>query len=236
MNLILLEDDDFVERERRVVLRGRRFRHVVEVHRAAIGRELNVGHLGGRMGHGTVSRLAGNEIEMEVALYRDPPPALPITLVVALPRPKVLARLLSAVTAMGVKRIAFVNSWRVEKSYWKSPRLAPERLRDALLLGLEQGCDTVVPDISFERFLKPFCDERLPAIARGTLPIVAHPEARRACPRGINGSVTIAIGPEGGFIAEEIALFEAAGFEPVTLGERILTVEAAVPALLGRIS
>ena len=47
--------------------------------------------------------------------------------------------------------------------------------------------------------------------------------------------VTLAIGPEGGFIEYELDLLVAHGFEPVTLGPRPLRVEHAVPALLGRI-
>ncbi len=39
--------------------------------------------------------------------------------------------------------------------------------------------------------------------------------------------VAIFIGPEGGFTEEEIALAEAAGFTPVTLGHRILRTETA---------
>jgi RsmE family RNA methyltransferase len=47
--------------------------------------------------------------------------------------------------------------------------------------------------------------------------------------------VTLAIGPEGGFIPYEIDMLKAAGFEDVSFGERILRVEHAVAALVGRI-
>jgi RsmE family RNA methyltransferase len=43
------------------------------------------------------------------------------------------------------------------------------------------------------------------------------------------------IGPEGGFTEYELSLCLAQGFEPVTLGPRILRTEQAVPALLGRL-
>jgi RsmE family RNA methyltransferase len=47
--------------------------------------------------------------------------------------------------------------------------------------------------------------------------------------------VTLAIGPEGGFIGEEIGAFERAGFLPVSMGERVLRVETAVAALIARV-
>src|SRR5262249_8140597 len=102
MNLILLFDDDFID-ARRVRLVGRRHAYVRGVHRAALGDVLRVGRLTGRSGSGVISTLGAGELEMEVALERDPPAALPLTLILALPRPKVLRRVLQGVVSMGVK-------------------------------------------------------------------------------------------------------------------------------------
>jgi RsmE family RNA methyltransferase len=174
-------------------------------------------------------RLDGEAMEMAVALDRDPPPPLAVALVLALPRPKVLNRVVAGAASMGIKRIFLVNAWRVEKSYWSSPRLDAENLRLQTILGLEQARDTVLPQVTLHRFFRRFVEEELPPIAAGTRALVAHPGARAACPRGVREPVTLAIGPEGGFIDEEIASLERAGFEAVTLGERILRVETAVP-------
>src|SRR5947207_78654 len=144
MNLILLFDADFTAADH-VQLTGRRLEHVRAVHRAAAGDELAVGVAGGRVGRGRVVRIDGEAVEMEVTLDRDPPPPLPLTLFLALPRPKVLNRVIAAVASLGVKRIILINAWRVEKSYWKSPRL--NHLRQQAILGLEQARDTVIPEI-----------------------------------------------------------------------------------------
>lgn len=45
-------------------------------------------------------------------------------------------------------------------------------------------------------------------------------------------SVGIFIGPEGGFSEEEVKLAEEAGFEPITLGRRILRTETAAMVVL----
>ena len=66
--------------------------------------------------------------------------------------------------------------------------------------------------------------------------LVAHPDAATECPRRVGRPVTLAVGPEGGFSDFEIETFEKQGFEAVHLGERILRVEAAVPALLSRLA
>jgi len=232
MNLILLFDTDFVS-PARVRLAGRRLRHVLDVHRAAAGDELTVGVAGGGVGRGRVVRLDGEALEMEVTLDRQPPPPLPLTLVLALPRPKVLNRVVAGVASLGVKRVFLVNAWRVEKSYWGSPRLL--HLRDQAILGLEQAKDTMLPQIETRRLFRPFVEDELPAIARGTRALVAHPVASATSPRAIAEPVTLAIGPEGGFIAEEIASLERIGFEPVSIGPRVLRVETAVAAIIGRL-
>jgi RsmE family RNA methyltransferase len=234
VNLILLFAEDFLD-EQRVLLTGRRLEHVTHVHRAAVGDALIVGVAGGRIGRGEITRLDKDALEMRVTLTADAPPPLPLTLVLALPRPKVLNRVIAGATSLGVKRIYLINAWRVEKSYWKSPRLFEENLRAQRILGLEQARDTTLPAIELRRFFRPFVEDELPSIARDSLALVAHPIAASECPRNVAQPVTLAIGPEGGFIEEEIASLQRVGFTPVALGPRILRVETAVAALLGRL-
>jgi 16S rRNA (uracil1498-N3)-methyltransferase len=235
MNLVLLFEDDFVA-PGRARLTGRRLRHVESVHRAAVGDDLVVGLAGGRMGRGHIVGMGAEAMEMEVALDVDPPPPLPIALVIALPRPKVLNRVVAAATSMGIKRICLINAWRVEKSYWSSPRLSEENLRLQSILGLEQARDTMLPSITLHRFFRRFVEEELPPLAAGTRAFVAHPPAPTPCPRDVSEPVTLAIGPEGGFIAEEIASLERIGFATVSLGARVLRVETAVPWAIGVLS
>ena len=234
MNLLLLEEADFIAADR-VVLRDRRLVHMQEVHRAAVGDSLRVGRVGGLMGTARLLRLEAGEAELQVAFEQPPPAKLPLTLLLALPRPKMLRRVLQTVAAMGVPKVVLVNSYRVEKSFWQTPFLEPAAIREQLILGLEQARDTVLPEIVIEKRFKPFVEDRLPAMTEGTLGLIGHPGDYPACPRGLDAPVTLAIGPEGGWIPYEVDLLVKAGLQPVQLGARILRVETAVTALLARL-
>ncbi|MGE6663257.1 16S rRNA (uracil(1498)-N(3))-methyltransferase [Pseudomonas sp. NPDC077408] len=234
MNLLLLEAADFVAADR-VVLRGRRLTHLHEVHRAEAGECLRVGLLGGQMGQGQLLRLDATEAELKIELQQTPPAKLPVTLLLALPRPKMLRRVLQTVASMGVPKLVLLNSYRVEKSFWQTPFLEPQAIREQLLLGLEQARDTVLPEVIIEKRFKPFVEDRLPQLVAGTRGLVGHPGDYPACPRALSEPVTLAIGPEGGWIPYEVEKLTEAGLQPVQLGDRILRVETAVSVLLARL-
>ncbi|OGW33397.1 MAG: 16S rRNA (uracil(1498)-N(3))-methyltransferase [Nitrospirae bacterium GWC2_42_7] len=235
MNLLLLFKDDFINDAGRVRLEGRRFRHVLDVHRPSAGDELRVGLAGGLVGTGRITSIKETSLEMDVNLLNAPPAALPLTLILALPRPKVLRRILLSVTAMGVKHIILINSFRVEKSFWQSPVLQPENIQKQLILGLEQARDTILPEVLLKPFFKPFAEDEIPSLIKDTLPLIADPGANEPCPRDVRQPVTLAIGPEGGFIQYEIDKLISLGFNAIHLGDRILNIETVVPSLISRI-
>ena len=239
MNLLLLESEDSIETgsegQRCTIVRGRRLSHVQEVHKAEVGDTLRVGELNGLMGEARIVRLDRDELELEYSVTQEPPVALPVTVLLALPRPKMLKRTFQTLAAMGVKRIVLMNTFRVEKSFWQSPWLKPEAIREQLILGLEQGRDTVLPEVILEKRFKPFVEDRLPEMSEGMRKLVAHPVGGEECPRAIDEETVLAIGPEGGFIPYEVERLVEYGFECVHLGPRILRVETAVPVLLSRL-
>jgi len=234
MNLVLLFQNDFIGDTGRVRLKGRRFTHIRDVLKSRVGDRLCVGIAGGNIGNGLITLLDDDVLEMEVTAECAPPQALPVTLILALPRPKVLRRVILSVVTMGVKRIVLINAYRVEKSYWKSPFLEKVEMDKKIILGLEQARDTGLPEIMMRPLFKPFIEDELPGIIYGSLSLIAHPGAAEACPRENKKPVTLAVGPEGGFIPYEIEKLILCGFTPVHLGCRILPIETAIPALLSR--
>lgn len=235
MNLILLFEEDFDSSGQRVSLSGRRLEHISGIHKAKPGDELTVGLLNGKIGTGRINTIDESSLTMSVDLHIEAPQPLPLTLILAMPRPKMLKRILQSVTAMGVKQIYLINAFKVEKSFWESPALEAEALRQQMILGLEQAKDTILPEIHIRKLFKPFVEDELPQIAKETLALVAHPISSESCPRGLEKTVTLAVGPEGGFIPYEVQKLEEAGFSAVHIGERILRVETAVPALIARL-
>lgn len=235
MNLILLSPDDLISSQSARISDARRLTHIKNIHGAALGDQFKVGLLNGHLGSGTITAISDKEVVLELDLQQAPPPALDLTLVLALPRPKMLRRILQTLSTLGAKKIHLINSYRVEKSYWQTPFLEPASIHDQLILGLEQGCDTTVPEVHLHKRFKPFVEDELPALIANTRALVAHPYTTTACPSQIDYALSLAVGPEGGFIPYEIELLATCGFEAVHLGERIMRVETAVPYLLGRL-
>ncbi len=235
MNVVLLDPSE-VDLEGCATLGGRRAEHVAKVLGKAPGETLTVGQRGGLLGTAEVVASTRQTLELRsIALTRDPPPKRARTLVLALPRPPVFRRLLQHVTALGVQRIVLLHTRRVEKSYWMSPALEPEAIEAQLQLGLEQAVDTIAPSVERARGFKAFVEDRLPQLAEGATVLAAHPGPFPRCPADVSGPVVLLVGPEGGFIPHEVERLRDAGARGVSLGERILRVETATLALLGRL-
>ncbi|MFH1996886.1 MAG: 16S rRNA (uracil(1498)-N(3))-methyltransferase [Candidatus Omnitrophota bacterium] len=234
MNLILLFKNELIGSAGHVRLTGRRHAHIRTILKSSIGDELCVGVEGGRIGRGRIAGLDDAAVEMDVSLSADPPLPLELTLVLALPRPRVFNRALFHVTTLGVKKIIVFRTWKVTKSYWESPLLRKERMREQCILGLEQAKDTVIPEIVFRTDFRPFVEDELPGIIGGARAYVADTEADTAPQPDGDGPVVLVIGPDGGFVPFEIEKLKGAGCMPVQLGERIMRVETAVIAGITR--
>lgn len=235
MNLLLLHDDDF-QPDGSVRLRGRRLTHAREVLRVAEGQAVRVGRFRGRVGTGTVVSQSPSELVLSVALTEAPPPRPGIDLLLAIPRPKALKKLLPAIASIGVDRLVLLNAARVEKSYFDAKVLAPEAVADFLAQGLEQAKDTCPPEVLVRHRFKPFVEDELDVLfpREGCVRVLPHPPATRSlAPVPPSQRLLVAVGPEGGWVPFEVELLERFGFTPVSLGPRTLRTEVAVPMLLG---
>ncbi len=242
MNLLLVEEDE-VSPGSRVRLSGRRAKHLLKVLRVEPGRRLRAGVVNGALGEAKVERIEGHEVVLRFDLHEPPPSASAwLDLVLAVPRPAVLHRVLQTAATMGVGRLWLTNAWRVEKSFFGSPSLESEAIARHLRLGAEQGGTTRLPEVRLERLLVPFL-EQLGAPPPGTCRVLAEPRCGTQIEDHLAGlgaaaaktRYQLAIGPEGGWIEREIETFGNAGFTPVELGPWVLRVETAVAAAMAQI-
>ncbi|MCZ2722111.1 RsmE family RNA methyltransferase [Marinomonas sp. 15G1-11] len=196
MNIVLFDEtqkinDDVFQ------LTEQQSKHIHSVIKMQEGARIRIGLLNGNMGYGTYLGKEAASIEV-VSLDQAPPKALPLTLVLALPRPNMLKRTLLNITSMGVKNIVIVNSAKVEKSYWQSPVLEYSNLQGILREGLEQAKDTLLPSLQLIPRFKPFVEDILPRMLSGKRGLLAHPYNASVCPVALTEPSILAIGPEGG--------------------------------------
>lgn len=251
MNLLLFQAAERQGNE--VVLSGRRADHIRNILRLKEGDSLRVGELNGRVGRAVIKRIDGVSVQLCVELCQEPPPPQDIELILALPRPIMLQRILKQATTLGVRSFHLIRSRRVEKSFFHSPVLVPEKMKSIMIEGLEQAMDTRLPDVQVYHRFKPFVEEVLPTL-EGT-GLLAHPPADHSLAalfgysadttaesfasepmQGLkNKKILLAVGPEGGFIDYECQQFVARDFSMFTMGPRILHVDTAVVALLAQL-
>ncbi len=236
MNRILFEENECGPHGGRITLSpvDRRTRHIRQVLHAKPGDALRVGQINGFAGSATL--LADNDAGITLDLRLDhqaPDPWLDIVL--AMPRPKVLHRLWADLAAVGFARIFIVNAAKVEKFYFDSHWLEEATWRPLLVEGLEQAGATRLPDVQVRRALRPFVEDEIPALYPDSPKWIAHPRLNDAPPRPAtsNARPVIAVGPEGGWTDFELDLFFAAGFQPLSLGDRALRSDTACIALAG---
>lgn len=234
MNLLLLFPADFIS-PGRACLTDHRLHHLRTIKNMQLNDTLEVGLLNDKVGTARVLLLDKSRVELQVQLYNDSPAPLPVHLILALPRPKMLKRILQTISSMGVKKLTLIHSAKVEKSYWQTTWLEPKKLQQNLILGLEQAKDTLLPEVTCYKRFKPFVEDVLPDLIIGTRALIAHPGKGRFCAADVTQPVTLVIGPEGGFIDYEVEKFIQAGLTVCHLGARILRVETAIPVLLGRL-
>ena len=236
MNLLLIEPEELAADQ--LILTGRRAEHLRKVLRVEPGDTVRLGVVQGQVGSGRVLAVDDASVRLSVELTHQPSCDLHIELILALPRPIMLQRILKQATVLGVRRFHLIRSRRVEKSFFHSPVLEPEKIRTLLLEGMEQAMDTWLPEVQIHHQFKPFVEDVLP-----TLPgqgLIADPGGSGSLAgMPVSGEpgqrLLLAVGPEGGWSDYELECFAERGFYGFTMGNRILHVDTATVALLAQL-
>lgn len=237
MNRVLLEKAD-LDLDGMARLCDGRAGHIRDVLQAEPGGCVRIGRVDGALGTGRVVRMGSDEVVLACAFDEGVPEPPPVDLLLALPRPKVLRRLLPQLAAMGIRRLFLTNAWRVEKDYFSTHVLDPDRLRAALIEGVSQAAvDTRIPGVTVHRHLRRLVEDELAEQVGAADRLIAHPGAVLRLgawrPRAARGAgAVLAVGPEGGWIEDEVQLLCRHDFLPVALGPRVLRSDTACIALL----
>jgi len=236
LNLLLLYESDRLEGDR-FSIDGSRFEHLRDVLKLKEDDQVQVGLLNGPTGLGNIQTWGSNGCVIDVN-FGSQPPRPKTDLILAMPRPKVLRRILPELVAMGIGQLVLIRSWRVEKSYLESDILLPENYEPLLHQGLMQAKCTWAPSVSFEPLFKPFIEDRCSALIGEGMGFIAHPGSEETLVNSglaADQRAVLAIGPEGGWIEYELEAFDSLGFHRIGLGSRILKVETACAALMGQL-
>jgi len=219
-------------------LTGRRAEHILNVLKLQPGHTLRAGMVNGAVGTARVIRITAESVDLEVHLTSLPSDGPWLELILALPRPIMLQRILKQATVLGVRRFHLIRSHRVHKSYFQASLLQPGKLQDVLVEGLEQTVDTRLPEVLVHTRFRPFVEDVGPTL-KSSGRFLAHPNAPATLPElfsagKISRGFALAIGPEGGWTSHEVDLFVKQGFTCFSMGRRILHVDTAVVALLAQ--
>ncbi|MCU4408005.1 MAG: 16S rRNA (uracil(1498)-N(3))-methyltransferase [Acinetobacter sp. GWC1_38_13] len=234
MNIVLLDANQDCSSDIWSIEDQRQIKHLNQHLQLKAGDTLKVGVRDGQRYLTEVQSITAQQIMLRPIQAENVPNKVPVHLILALPRPKVLRRMIMDAVTLGVERISLIHSYRVDKSYWQSPFL--QQLDDYVTLGLEQAGDTIVPEIQLYKRFKPFVEDVLPTLITEQRPAyVAHPYAEQSMPHAIAHGCNLIVGPEGGFIPYEIDLLKKNGCQAMSLGNRILRTETAVSNILGRL-
>ncbi len=234
MNRILFEKSEIEDGV--ATCGGVRAEHILKVLHGEVGQPLKTGEIDGPIGSGEIVSIDDGVVRVRVS--HDGESLSPwCDLILAPPRPRVMKRLLPQLAALGVGTVVLVGAKKVEKDFWGATLLKEENYRPLFVDGLMQSGTSVMPKLetrrNFRRFLSDELDAKFPTANR----VVAHPYSDRGeVAAESEGRLLLAVGPEGGWTDEEVALLEDRGFRRYSLGSRILRTDTAVVALLAKLN
>jgi len=213
-------------------LTGEQASHLIRVLRAQAGMEFDI-VAGDRVWHGVIAGISGDSVRFNLVAEVKADPALPLTMLLSVFKFDRMEWAIEKATELGVERIVPIIARRSEKHLAQSAQNRVERWRRIARESAQQSRRSDVPVVEDAIALKTAARREGDAVRL----LLAEQERTRTLRRALeealaesgdqSPAIRVAVGPEGGWVAEEEALFDSEGWKPVSLGPRILRAETA---------
>lgn len=204
---------------------GNEAQHLAKVMRAQVGDSLTLFDGSGAEFLARVEKLGRHEVQVAILERHEINRELPrdVTLAVALPKGERQQWLIEKLTELGVTRVVPIVT---KRGVAQPVDNALARLRRTVIEASKQCGRNRLLEIAPPQTWTDFATQC--AAAR----YLAHPAIAVAVTQPADQqAVVLAVGPEGGWTAEEVALAIAHHWQGIDLGPRILRVETAAIAL-----
>lgn len=221
MNSLILKNADGIISDPAVI------NHMHETLKASIGDTFKCTIIDQGLCTGVITSLNAKECRLELSAIRAFSPQW-FNLVVGVSRPQTSKKILEHATTFGAKKIHFFKAELSEKSYLSSKVFEDKESMDFLLAGLSQSTiygnipvvkvDKFNPADSYQNDTQKFI---LDLNASGNF--LDHKSNI-----DFDKPITLAVGPERGFISSDIERFHKAGFVSVKISSSVLRVEHAI--------
>ena len=213
-------------------LTGDQALHLARVLRAEPGQVFDV-VANGFLRRGTITDVREDEVKFALGEELEAEAALPVHLLLAVTKFDRYEWAIEKVTELGAARITPVIARRTEKHLAQAAGKRVERWRRIVLEAAKQSRRSDLPQVDDPLPLKQALGETSASMKL----LLSETEQENTIPAALkesrpSGEVAVAIGPEGGWTADEMKLFADSGWKPITLGPRILRAETAAIAAL----
>jgi 16S rRNA (uracil1498-N3)-methyltransferase len=223
--------------EATATLAGDQAAHLIRVLRAQPGMEFDV-VAGGHVWHAVIAGIGGEVVRFNLIAEVEADPALPVTLLLSVYKFDRMEWAIEKVTELGAACVVPVLAQRSEKHLAQAAASRVERWRRVALEASKQARRSDVLRIADPLPLKQAVRQEETAarlvLAEQERSTTLHHALREALAAAGDEALPIrmAVGPEGGWTAEEEGMFDAENWKPVSLGPRILRAETAAMAAM----
>ncbi len=239
MNLLLIEENEILG-EGLVKISDYRFLHLRDILKVEKSQRLKTAVVDKGVGFSEITEIGRDFVEVRLFDICETVEKNQISLLIAIPRPQSIKKILEFSATVGIKEIFFINSRRVEGNFFNSRVLLSDNIKESLFHGMEQGGTYRKPKVSILNNIRPSYINKKKTVEVETFldklhgfesKILADLNTRdylSKLEKKELSNVVIAIGPEGGWLENEVESFHQIGFKSIKLSDYTLRVETAV--------